>query len=129
MGLRKTSKGIVGPQGMIDDKEPHTDHANFIQAFYALNLPQKKMEDPKDNNRFRISSNSYRSNNRMMRSRGAVTFGSSFPEGKKRGLSTTFDSNNPFHMVEKIDLSGYVNKVKNPFFHISNGIGSSSPSF
>lgn len=63
---------------------------NFIQSFYAMNLPQKKINSKKKNER-----------------RG----GRSSFKNKKNQLSTTFDQNNPDHMIQKINLSGFARKV------------------
>ena len=110
MGQEKSSKSSTNFSkdnkefGELNEEENKEEYANFIQAFYALNLPQKKMEDPKGNN-FRIKSGKGQ--------RG--TIGGSYGRSSQRkagGLSTTFSQSNPFHMVEKINLSGYVNKVR-----------------
>lgn len=100
------STSLANPASKIlgrDIAEEQTqEHSNFIQAFYSLNLPQKIMELPNKKKGFRIQGGG-RKSDAFSGSRGGG-------RKKKDELTTTFDQNNKFHMVEKIELSNYRNK-------------------
>ena len=104
MKIDANQTGSSPQRVIIHDENEGEEHNNFIQAFYSLNLPQKMMELPNKKKGFRIqSSNRDKNNSRNAnQSRGG--------RKKKDELTTTFDQNNKFHMVEKIELSNYVNK-------------------
>lgn len=93
-------KGSEAAKIFATGQPQQTEHQNFIQAFYALNLPQKLMESNK-NKSFRIQSSNTRQSGVGGKQGGSK---------KKEELTTTFDQNNKFHMVEKIDLSNYRGK-------------------
>jgi len=76
------------------------NHDGFIQAFYKLNLPQKRLESQKKKKGFAPAI--------IVKGSILVTAG----RGNKRNpLTTTFDQNNPNHMIQAINLSGFEYKV------------------
>jgi hypothetical protein len=73
--------------------EKKGDYDSFMQAMAALNLPHKKADAKKS-------------------STAQAKGDKEAPKpGKKQPITTNFDPNNKFHMIEVINLSGFAKKV------------------
>ena len=79
-------------KGELYEMEKKPEFESFLQALAALNLPQKKPEGKKGS---------------------SATTTKSFDNkpGAKRPMTTNFNPSNPYHMIEKIDLSNFAGKV------------------
>lgn len=79
-------------QGEPYEMQKKPEFESFLQALSALNLPQKKPEGKKG-------------------ASSSTTSSKDSKPGSKKQMTTNFNPSNPFHMIEKIDLSNFAGKV------------------
>lgn len=77
---------------------------NFLQAYYDLKLPKKKLDPKKKTGSLTKSAVESGSGNARGGDKGISK------AKKKKDVTTTFDASNYSHMVQKIDLSGFKGK-------------------
>lgn len=84
---------------------------NFLQSYYDLKLPKKKMDmKPKAGARGPSASNLVKSIPLGGSALRSASKGKSALSRKKKETTTNFDEKNPNHMVEKIELSNFRGK-------------------
>lgn len=74
--------------------EKKSEFDTFLQAMTALNLPQRKVDSKKSQQQSGQGQKDPKQGGQ-----------------KNKAVSTNFDPNNKFHMIEKIDLSNFASKV------------------
>jgi len=84
----------------------HSGDRNFLQSYYDLKLPKKK-PDTKGGARGQAGSAASIGRSAQVGTSNPKRGGATTGIKKKKETSTNFDEKNPYHMVEKLDLSDF----------------------